>query len=112
MALAMLPDLGTGSPVVASPITCTSGCRRDAYVVWLTSHQRLSAPTRSACTAMAPARCGGITLTTSYRTLSPKSVVTSPALGSTFVTLLEARYSRFGYACQAARKRAGLLMTF
>src|SRR6266849_8009485 len=65
IALATLPDLGTGRPMVASPITWMPGCFTDSYVTWLTSHQRLSPPTRSACTAMAPARWGGITLTTS-----------------------------------------------
>src|SRR3989442_337591 len=39
---------------------------------------------------MVPARCGGMRLTTSYFTLSPKSVATSRPLASTLTTLLEA----------------------
>src|SRR5229473_676916 len=65
IALATLPDFGTGRPMVASPITWTPGCFTDSWVTWLTSHQRLSPPTRSACTAIAPARWGGMMLTTS-----------------------------------------------
>ena len=45
---------------------------------------------------MVPARWGGIRLMTSYFTRSPNSVVTSRVEGSTFTTLFEARYSRFG----------------
>ena len=108
----MFPDFGTGSPVVESPITWMFFCFTDSYVWWSTSHQRLSAPTRSAVTAIVPARCGGIRFTTSYLTLSPSSVVTSRTLGSTFTTLFEPRYSRFGYFVQAARKRPVFEMTF
>src|SRR2546425_9508866 len=108
----MLPDFGTCSPMVESPITWTFLCFTDSYVTWLTSHQRLSAPTRSAVTAIVPARCGGIRVTTSYLILSPSSVVTSRAPRSPFTTLFEPRYSRFGYFAQAARKSAGFEMTF
>src|SRR5262245_9954765 len=90
MALAMLPDLGTGNPVVESPTTWTFFCFTDSYVTWSTSHQRLSAPTRSAWTAMAPARCGGWRFSTSYLTVS-NSVFTVRAVGSTAITLLDAR---------------------
>ena len=96
IALAMLPDFGTGKPIVESPMTWMFLCFTDSYVRWLTSHQRLSAPTRSADTAIVPARCGGMRLRTSYFTLSPSSVVTSRVPGSTFTTLLEPRYSMFG----------------
>src|SRR5215467_8385667 len=106
IALAMLPDFGTGSPIVESPITWMLLCLTDSYVRWLTSHQRLSAPTRSAVTAIVPARCGGIRLSTSYFTLTPSSVVTSRVLGSTFTTLFEPRYSMLGYAAHAARNSA------
>src|SRR6185503_6950934 len=105
MALATLPDFGTGSPVVASPITWTLGRFTDSYVRWSTSHQRLSAPTRSETTAMAPARWGGMRFTTSYLTL-PKSVRTSRVPGSTPMTRLDPRYSRFGYASHALRNSA------
>ena len=91
MALATVPDFGTGSPIVESPITWIALCFTDSYVTWSTSHQRLSAPTKSAWTAIVPARWGGITLTTSYFTLSPKSVVTSRVPGSTLTILLDAR---------------------
>jgi hypothetical protein len=53
-----------------------------------------------------------MTFTTSYFTTSPRSVVTVRAPGSTFVTLFEARYSRFGYASHALRKSAVLETTF
>src|SRR5438309_448070 len=56
--------------------------------------------------------CGWIRFTTSYLTLSPSSVVTSRTLGSTFTTLFEPRYSRFGYFVQAARKRPVFEMMF
>src|SRR3990172_11097886 len=96
MALATVPDFGTGIPIVESPTTWIALCFTDSYVTWSTWHQRLSAPTRSAWTAILPARCGGITLTTSYLTLSPNSVVTSRVPGSTFTTLLEARELMLG----------------
>src|SRR5439155_1414725 len=76
------------------------------------SHHRLSAETRSAWTAIVPARWGGIRLTTSYFTVSPNSVVTWRTPGSTFTTLFDARYSRFGYACHAARNSAVFETTF
>src|SRR5437870_13395423 len=102
----MLPDFGTGSPMVESPITWTFLCFTDSYVTWLTSHQRLSAPTRSAVTAIVPARCGGITLNTSYFILSPSSLVTSRTAESTSTTLFNPHYSRFRTLDHADRHTA------
>ncbi len=65
-------DFGIGAAMVASPITCTPGCKGDSNDVASIGHQPVWSVT-PACSAMAAAFCGGITLATSAFTVS-KSV--------------------------------------
>ena len=70
----MWPDLGIAGAIwIASPSTCTFGTLIDSNERKSTSHHLLLAVITPACAAMAPARCGGITLSTSAFTSSPNS---------------------------------------
>src|SRR5262245_30099200 len=73
-ALAEEPDLGIAPAIEASPTTWMFAALVEANVMGSTGHQPLSAVSPEAC-AMAPARCGGIRLTTSPFWL-PKPVFT------------------------------------
>src|SRR5262245_15587429 len=83
--LAAEPDLGIAPAIAAPAPTWTFGALVEAKVIGSTGHQPFSA-VRPAATAMAPARCGGMTLTTSPCWL-PKPLVTVLACASTFSTL-------------------------
>src|SRR5215212_10677949 len=84
-ALADEPDLGIAPAIEASPMTWTFSALVEAKVMGSTGHHPLSAE-RPADRAMAPARCGGMRLTTSPFWL-PKPHFTVIAAGSTLSTL-------------------------
>ena len=84
-ALAEKADLGMAPAMAASPRTWMPGTKLDSKVTGSTGHHWLRSAT-PASAAMAPARCGGITLTTAPVWL-PKSVVTVRDAASTSVTL-------------------------
>ena len=67
----MWPDLGIPVAIwIASPRTWTFFTLTDSNVRKSTSHQRSLAVTTPAARAIAPARCGGTTFSTSAFTLS------------------------------------------
>ena len=70
----MWPDFGIAGAIwIASPSTCTFFTLIDSKVRKSTSHQRLFAVITPAARAIAPARCGGSTLSTSALTSSAVS---------------------------------------
>ena len=77
--LAMWPDLGiSGAGKVASPSTWMPGAAVDSIVSQFTPTQRLFMFSSPALRARSPARCGGMTLSTSAFTSSNSSLATLP----------------------------------
>ncbi len=100
--LAIWPDLGiSGAIWMASPITWILDAARDSKVTKSTSHHLPLAVASPADTAIAPARWGGSTLSTSARSSSCTSNLSVRVAGSTSTALNCGRYStRPGY-CDA-----------
>src|SRR2546421_3231238 len=84
-AFAENADFGIAPMIAASPITWMFGTSFDSNVTGSTGHQPERSATPAAC-AIAPARCGGITLATSALWV-PKSVTSVLVAASTELTL-------------------------
>ena len=89
----MWPDLGMpGAGKAASPMTCTPGTSLTSAVSQFTPTQRSLTRSEPIIPATAPARCGGMMLSTSALTVS-NSITALREAASTSSKVLSGRYS-------------------